>query len=334
MGHAYLGQPPGRSSAWRAGFPTPKNYNDNGLNCGGFGVQYGVYGGMCGLCGDPYGGPRPNEPGPDNVYATGTIVANYTQGQSVAVKIHISASHLGYHEFRLFKNDAPQRGRDASVAVKCNASSTLLASPDGRTKFDEKDPNIVVQLPTDVVCDACVLQWKWRTGNSWGCDADGCGMGYGNQEEFYGCADVRIAAGRGAAGWSSHSPSTAPTATTALATPRDAGTKASAPTASQSASERPTTVGGAATAKPTPTQTATSAAATPRPAPATVGVAATTTSRSSTTAGGTEAGRTGSATWTCKAREPYPDNVQQWCDLNCNRVPRYCPPTHCVCTRS
>jgi len=31
--------PPGRSTAWRAGFSTPANYDDNGLNCGGYNVS-------------------------------------------------------------------------------------------------------------------------------------------------------------------------------------------------------------------------------------------------------------------------------------------------------
>ena len=32
-------QPPGRGTAWRKGFKTPPDYNDNGYNCGGKGVN-------------------------------------------------------------------------------------------------------------------------------------------------------------------------------------------------------------------------------------------------------------------------------------------------------
>ena len=39
-GHGYLLEPPGRASAWRAGFPTPHNYDDNALFCGGFAVGF------------------------------------------------------------------------------------------------------------------------------------------------------------------------------------------------------------------------------------------------------------------------------------------------------
>lgn len=37
-GHGRLMDPPGRSSAWRLGFSTPHNYDDNALFCGGFSV--------------------------------------------------------------------------------------------------------------------------------------------------------------------------------------------------------------------------------------------------------------------------------------------------------
>jgi hypothetical protein len=37
--HGWMMDPVSRSSAWRFGFPTPKNYNDNALFCGGFNVS-------------------------------------------------------------------------------------------------------------------------------------------------------------------------------------------------------------------------------------------------------------------------------------------------------
>ena len=39
-GHARLLEPPSRASAWRVGFPTPKDQDDNQNYCGGFGVMY------------------------------------------------------------------------------------------------------------------------------------------------------------------------------------------------------------------------------------------------------------------------------------------------------
>lgn len=38
-GHGQLMDPVNRSSAWRKGFSTPENYNDNENFCGGFGVS-------------------------------------------------------------------------------------------------------------------------------------------------------------------------------------------------------------------------------------------------------------------------------------------------------
>lgn len=42
LGHGRLISPPGRSTMWRYGYNTPKNYNDNQLYCGGFNVSINV----------------------------------------------------------------------------------------------------------------------------------------------------------------------------------------------------------------------------------------------------------------------------------------------------
>ena len=42
-GHGRLWDPPSRSTAWRQGFNTPINYNDNELFCGGFSVSLRKY---------------------------------------------------------------------------------------------------------------------------------------------------------------------------------------------------------------------------------------------------------------------------------------------------
>jgi hypothetical protein len=39
-GHGRLIDPPSRASAWRFGFPTPKDYDDNAQFCGGFHRQW------------------------------------------------------------------------------------------------------------------------------------------------------------------------------------------------------------------------------------------------------------------------------------------------------
>ena len=51
---------------------------------------------------------------------------------------------------------------------------------------------IPLKLPDGLKCKRCVLQWWYRAGNNWGCDREGCGLGYGNQETYANCADVSI----------------------------------------------------------------------------------------------------------------------------------------------
>jgi predicted carbohydrate-binding protein with CBM5 and CBM33 domain len=38
--HGRLEEPAARNCAWRFGYKTPENYNDNELNCGGVGQQW------------------------------------------------------------------------------------------------------------------------------------------------------------------------------------------------------------------------------------------------------------------------------------------------------
>lgn len=61
--HGRLEIPAARNAAWRFGFNTPINYNDNELNCGGAGMQHNSNGGKCGVCGDSFSGLRSHEAG-------------------------------------------------------------------------------------------------------------------------------------------------------------------------------------------------------------------------------------------------------------------------------
>ena len=61
--------------------------------------------------------------------------------------------------------------------------------PDEKTRKFEME----VQLPKDLVCDQCILQWTYRAGNNWGTDPDGTGcVGCGAQEHFRACADIKV----------------------------------------------------------------------------------------------------------------------------------------------
>ncbi|OWF56794.1 uncharacterized protein LOC110452715 [Mizuhopecten yessoensis] len=190
-GHGRLLEPPSRASMWRLGFDSPKNYNDNQLFCGGFYRQWSLNGGKCGVCGDPWNGPREHEAG--GKYATGKITRSYTEGATIDIEIQVTASHHGFFEFRLCPNNDPTK----AVTQEC-LDRYLLHQQDGKTRVIEVGRAQMYRtqlvLPDGVTCSQCLLQWKWNTGNSYGCDKRRCCKGCGPQEQFYGCSDISIAA--------------------------------------------------------------------------------------------------------------------------------------------
>ena len=92
--HARLMEPPSRASMWRLGFPTPKDQDDNQSYCGGFGVQHGRNKGRCGICGDPWDGPRDHE-APYGVFANGIITKSYKQ-VTATIQLRILDCSLGF----------------------------------------------------------------------------------------------------------------------------------------------------------------------------------------------------------------------------------------------
>uniref|UniRef100_H2YE08 Chitin-binding type-4 domain-containing protein n=1 Tax=Ciona savignyi TaxID=51511 RepID=H2YE08_CIOSA len=151
-------------------------------------------GGKCGICGDSYtAAVKENEAG--GKYALGIITRNYRPGSTIAVEVEITAEHKGYFEFRL----CPWNNVGLPVTQEC-LDQRLLSFADGQTKwYLPEQPELAkgvhelrIQLPSDVTCDQCLLQWRYRTGNSWGYEDSKQGLGLGQQEEFYGCSDVAI----------------------------------------------------------------------------------------------------------------------------------------------
>ena len=65
--------------------------------------------GRCGVCGDPYDEMIKPHEAPGGIFATGTIVRNYIQGQIIPVTIQITATHRGFYEFRLCPNNNPKK---------------------------------------------------------------------------------------------------------------------------------------------------------------------------------------------------------------------------------
>ncbi|RUS72508.1 hypothetical protein EGW08_019736 [Elysia chlorotica] len=192
-GHGRLLEPPSRASLWRLGYSAPVNYNDNQLFCGGVGVQYGVNEGKCGVCGDPWNGKREHEAG--GRYANGLIVRNYEVGQVINATVELTANHKGFFEFRLCPTDNPFK----RVTAHCLQKFPLVVADTGLTRFTVPSGDsyskitVPLRLPADVRCSACLFQWQYTAGNSWGISQDGrqC-VGCGNQEQFYGCADIAI----------------------------------------------------------------------------------------------------------------------------------------------
>ena len=190
---------------WRYGFETPRNDNDHETNCGGFGKQWNypnkgeklidfvnstgkqqscLLTGMCGVCGDAYDidQPRPNELG--GKYGLGVIGANLTSNQILEVEIELTAYHRGYIQMRL----CPHNRRDRPVAQTC-LDKHLLFLTSGGQKFYPKPPEqvgrfykIQYNLPADLTCSLCVLQWRYVAGNNWGdCPEGPGGWECGNQ---------------------------------------------------------------------------------------------------------------------------------------------------------
>ncbi|KAG0729547.1 hypothetical protein GWK47_030073 [Chionoecetes opilio] len=190
-GHGRLIEPPSRASAWRMGWPTPIDYNDNEGSCGGFSHQHQVNGGKCGVCGDGWEeNPRPHE-APGGLYATGTLTRQYNQGQVITLTADITSNHRGYFEVRLCPDPKVEATQDC-----LDKHPLMLADGSGfkyKISLYTGKHTIQLVLPPTVVCTHCVLQWRYVAGNNWGVCPDGHGeLGCGLQEEFRACADVTI----------------------------------------------------------------------------------------------------------------------------------------------
>ena len=216
-GHGRLRKPPSRSTMWRHGFDTPRDYNDHETFCGGFGRQWRQNRGLCGVCGDPYDAPQPRRLELGGKYGLGVLAANLTQGQILDVEVELTAYHKGYFEFRLCPHNTKTRPvaqtcldrnllvlsqlRNLAPPYICDTCTTenwrttttkrTTTSSTGRTntKFYPPPPSatrglykLTYQLPPHLTCSLCVLQWRYVAGNSWGKCSNGTqGMGCGPQ---------------------------------------------------------------------------------------------------------------------------------------------------------
>ncbi|KAK3599707.1 hypothetical protein CHS0354_037180 [Potamilus streckersoni] len=190
VGHGAMIDPPARNYMGMAGFSVPINYDYTSQYCGGFDNQK-TQGGKCGICGDPWQGPRRHEPG--GLFATDIIGQCYSKGtKTIIATIKITAWHKGYFIFKMCPHNNPK----TTASQNCFDQYPLqLVS--GGYKYDITNNtasihNVQLKLPQTLTCTQCILQWTYTTGHNWGCEGVKCGIGLGQQEMFVNCADIAI----------------------------------------------------------------------------------------------------------------------------------------------
>jgi len=199
-GHGRLIEPPSRATAWRYGFNTPPDYNDHELYCGGFTRQWKRNDGKCGECGDAWDASEPRAHEYGGQWGQGVIVRKYGPGSEMTIRVELTASHMGYFEFRLCPEpDAKQDCLDRHLLKILSGSPAVPAPNDLETRFYPRNGSRIyemkAQLP-DIKCNQCMLQWRYIAGNNWGICPDGNGaVGCGPQEEFRACSDIALGEG-------------------------------------------------------------------------------------------------------------------------------------------
>ncbi|XP_053690918.1 uncharacterized protein LOC128739457 [Sabethes cyaneus] len=200
-GHGRLIEPPSRASAWRYGFSTPPNYNDHELYCGGFNRQWQKNDGKCGVCGDAFDAPKPRPHEYGGKWGQGVVVRRYRPESIITLRVELTASHMGYFEFRICDSVKAQQDCLDKHVLKIISGTPNVPNPsDLGTRFYPRNGSRIydmkAELPQGFQCTNCVIQWKYIAGNNWGVCPDGNGaVGCGPQEEFRACADVSIGDG-------------------------------------------------------------------------------------------------------------------------------------------
>ncbi|XP_065084667.1 uncharacterized protein LOC135706910 [Ochlerotatus camptorhynchus] len=192
-GHGMLLDPIARGSRWRCNSGAPANYDDNGLYCGGYFVQWEQNGGKCGFCGDNYADARPRMHEIGGPFGQGEIVRNYSKGAVIEVKAMITANHMGHLEFNVCDLSRSSAGETEECYQQYKLSDVKGRREWYLNSTAATQYTVMLQLPADLVCEHCVLQWTYVAGNNWGWCGDGTGkMGCGPQEHFRTCSDIGI----------------------------------------------------------------------------------------------------------------------------------------------
>ena len=162
-GHGRLIEPASRNSMFRYGFDNPANYNDNELNCGGFGHQYSAgVDGKCGVCGDPFGKEQAHVF--RGKYANNIITKTYIRGQDITVKIELTSNHKGFFTFNIGSIGTPPITQEKLIYAL-----RLAGTQDTRYYLPSNSNGIFtvkLKLPEQLVCRQCVMQWRYTAGNN------------------------------------------------------------------------------------------------------------------------------------------------------------------------
>lgn len=89
-GHAFLAEPPARSSAWLFDKEFEKcctYYNHNQMYCGGIDMLWSKFGGKCGICGEAWNETKQFEKG-GSMYL-GKILRHYPIGEPFNVTVMV-----------------------------------------------------------------------------------------------------------------------------------------------------------------------------------------------------------------------------------------------------
>ena len=190
-GHGMLMDPVNRASRWRFDSTAFADYNDMEGFCGGFLVQWQQNQGKCGLCGDNYRDSTPRKHELGGHYGQGVIVKSYKRGSVIEVTAKITANHYGYFYFKICNLDAESETEACFERNKIPISTGALSYP--LPSSSTGDFKVSLRLPSNLICNRCVLQWTYVAGNNWGVCPDGSGrLGCGTQEHFRTCSDIRI----------------------------------------------------------------------------------------------------------------------------------------------
>ncbi|KAK8380131.1 hypothetical protein O3P69_016640 [Scylla paramamosain] len=181
-----LVDPPSRASMWRYDFSNPVDFqvrtlpSDDRVDCGGFVRQWRKNQGRCGVCGDPWDMPEPRPHETRGRYARGIIVRNYTQAQAVVVEVEVTAAGSGHFEYQL----CPRASAWTQETQQCftHALKDDLGRSQIPVNVTQKFARLrhVLRLPQEIVCLACVLQWRFVK------------RGTAGREEYRACADITI----------------------------------------------------------------------------------------------------------------------------------------------